>query len=651
MLNNIFIKFTNLLSFKEYILKTYEEKMKEKGKISEDATIATTDINLFSNNEIIKECLGELGIDNLEEYFETMEEAKNNSTISEDEISNYENTPENTNEEINENKFISQYVDELLNQEQVKKLADIDGDGLLTNEEKYTFMEKMSAYDGDENNLSLADLMQAIDLINTYNSLDITEPEAEKTFEVESAPEISTEDTKQRVSTVVPKSYEVPKYDENGNLILENLSLDELNQELSDKQTALNETKELLNNAVNGTDEISLSLKQQEETAHQKLEEYKQQNDNELSKKLDEFDEKSNAKDEAEKAVLENEKNITLANATLLEKETALNNAINYEAGLQSTLSSLEAQLASVQTYPQQEEQKEAEQEIKAKIEALNTEITNAQNAIQQAQKEKELAQKEIEELEAQSPELNENLTNAKNALSIVEEEMKALEGYSEIEEYMNSYKEAKNLSSEYKKEMISKTKTAITKQTEEISKIEAQINSKELERAQAEYKYNPTAMEDVVSYFGEDYLSLLSEEEIKNLQKYIGESGMSNVGNMPSKCLQCSVDYMRKIQGSTAGYESICNWDKDQILKGIKETLDSGKPVSLMVTTQAGTRHFVTAIGYKLSSDATLKESDLLVIDTYNGEIDGMGGTGGEGGYRTLFAQDKGYRYDILKA
>ena len=533
MLNNISIKFTNLLSFKEYILKTYEEKMKEKGKISEDAVITATDINLFSNNEIIKECLGELGISNLEEYFETMEEAKNNSTISEDEISDYENTPENANEEINKNKFISQYVDELLNQEQVKKLADIDGDGLLTNEEKYAFMEKMSAYDGDENNLSLADLMQAIDLINTYNSLDITEPEAEKTFEVESAPEISTEDTKQRGSTVVPKSYEVPKYDENGNLILENLSLDELNQELSDKQTALNETKELLNNAVNGTDEISLSLKQQEETAHQKLEEYKQQNDNELSKKLDEFDEKSNAKD----------------------------------------------------------------------------------------------------------------------ALSIVEEEMKALEGYSEIEEYMNSYKEAKNLSSEYKKEMVSETKSAITKQTEEISKIQAQINSKELERAQAKYKYNPTAMEDVVSYFGEDYLSLLSEEEIKNLQKYIGESGMSNVGNMPSKCLQCSVDYMRKIQGSTAGYESICNWDKDQILKGIKETLDSGKPVSLMVTTQAGTRHFVTAIGYKLSSDATLKESDLLVIDTYNGEIDGMDGTGGEGGYRTLFAQDKGYRYDILKA
>ncbi len=627
--------FTNLTSFKEYILESYEEKMKEQGKISEDTILEASDINLFSNNSIIQECLQELGIKDLDEYFESIESLKSE----ENEIN-----PEETEQE--EDSFISEYFDELLEQEEIVKLADLDGDGNLSDDEKYAFMEKISANDGNSDNLSLTDMLTAIDTLNK----ELETQDEEMTFEAEAPIEEAKTSNRKGGSTSVPQSYQVPKYDENGNLIIENLSLDELKSELSNKQNTLEQTKKALNGAIDETDQNSLKLKEQEETAKQKLEEYQQQNDNELSKKLAEFNEKSNAVDEAENAVFDNERNIALAQVTLSEKETALNNAINYEAGLQTTLSTLEAQLASAQVYPQQQEQKEAEQEIQAKIDALKKEITNAQNAIQQAQTEKDAAQKEKENLEAQSPKLNENLTSAKNALSIVEEEMKSLEGYPEIKEYLDSYNEAKSKTSEYKQEAISTAKSALSSQMEEINKIETRINEKELQKTQTDMKYNPTEMDDIVSYFGEEYYSLLSDQEIKNLQNYIAESGMSNIGNMPSKCLQCSVDYMRKIQGSSASYKSICSFDKEEILAGIKENLDEGRPVSAMVTTQAGTRHFVTVIGYKTSADGTLKESDLLVIDTYDGQIDGMGGTGGEGGYRTLFAQSKGYRYDILK-
>ena len=46
--------FKNLTSFKECILESYEEKMKEQGKISEDTILEASDINLFSNNSIIQ---------------------------------------------------------------------------------------------------------------------------------------------------------------------------------------------------------------------------------------------------------------------------------------------------------------------------------------------------------------------------------------------------------------------------------------------------------------------------------------------------------------------------------------------------------------------------------------------------------------------
>jgi hypothetical protein len=385
--------------------------------------------------------------------------------------------------------------------------------------------------------------------------------------------------------------------------------------------------------------------------AHQKLEEYKQSHDNELSKKLTEFDQKTAAVKEAENNVFENEQNIINSTDLLAQKETALTNATNFKTGLESSLSTLEGQLSQAQSQPQEESGgQSATSEIQLKIDQVNAEIQKAQGAIETAQKERDEAKAQKENYEAQKEGLNQALSAAQEALNVVEEEMKALEGYSEIQEFLDSYNEAKKQTSEYKAAAIESAKAAVEQQRESISKLETEISNRELEQKQSETRYNPSAMEDIVNYFGEDYISLLSQDEIYALQKQIGATGMSNTGNMPSKCLQCGTYYMQWIEGRSGCYSSTFSFQKENILKGIKDTLDSGRATNIMVTTKAGSRHFVTVIGYKASAGEALKESDLLVVDTYDGQVDGMGGSGGvEGNYRTLYAQDKGYRYDIL--
>ena len=103
---------------------------------------------------------------------------------------------------------------------------------------------------------------------------------------------------------------------------------------------------------------------------------------------------------------------------------------------------------------------------------------------------------------------------------------------------------------------------------------------------------------------------------------------------------------------------KAIKNDDKQEILKIVYEQISQGKPCVLHVNGNvAGTsRHYVTVVGYKktVTSGETIKGSDLLIIDSHNGNLQPMADEKGHGlrfmisGYDTGRKGDKAYGYQV---
>ncbi len=70
-------------------------------------------------------------------------------------------------------------------------------------------------------------------------------------------------------------------------------------------------------------------------------------------------------------------------------------------------------------------------------------------------------------------------------------------------------------------------------------------------------------------------------------------------------------------------------NDDKQVVLEKVYELINAGQPMVIHVNgNKAGTsRHYVTVVGYKKSvtSGSTMSEQDLLIIDSYDGELERM--------------------------
>ena len=75
--------------------------------------------------------------------------------------------------------------------------------------------------------------------------------------------------------------------------------------------------------------------------------------------------------------------------------------------------------------------------------------------------------------------------------------------------------------------------------------------------------------------------------------------------------------------------FEDYISDSKEEVLNKIYEEIMNGRPLVLQVNgNKAGTsRHFVTVVGFKdgVVSGSTLKESDLLIIDSWDGKVERM--------------------------
>lgn len=75
-----------------------------------------------------------------------------------------------------------------------------------------------------------------------------------------------------------------------------------------------------------------------------------------------------------------------------------------------------------------------------------------------------------------------------------------------------------------------------------------------------------------------------------------------------------------------------------EEYMQKIYDELSNGKPVVIQVigSKSKGTRHYVTAVGFKnnVTSGSQLKDTDILYVDSYDGEIKSVSEKGGSGRY-----------------
>ena len=143
----------------------------------------------------------------------------------------------------------------------------------------------------------------------------------------------------------------------------------------------------------------------------------------------------------------------------------------------------------------------------------------------------------------------------------------------------------------------------------------------------------------------GVQYNTIMDGSELENLASQIQSGGNGNQWGYPDACLSFAYAYGAWIDGTSnsemngassssyqdAGQYSEFNGSKEEVLAEIKNQLDSGKPVVLRVNgnLDGTSRHYVTVVGYSSSAGDTLTEDDLIILDTYDGQIEGMGSNG----------------------
>ena len=409
-----------------------------------------------------------------------------------------------------------------------------------------------------------------------------------------------------------------------------NMSLDELQSELSTEQNTLNENKEELKNILNGTNEELVAAKENINTKREELNKLLETVSPELAKELSEVqDEKDNKQSEIDNKKTE----ISDKESSVNECRRNFDNAKSAVTNQESIISDLQTALSSAKD----EDKAELETALasaKAELETLKSQRDEAEKTLKEEQDNLTALKDELTNLEAELVEIQEDETNVNAKIDELNNaEISAAK--TELQTAENDYETTKSSLETAANDKISKSESKITE-------IEAAITEKA--NSAQKSKYSTSTMEGKFTLNGVEYNSLIDGDSLQSLSNQIIKGGAGTGFGHPDKCLSFAYSYGKWIDNSTntpkngtagdypdaGGYEAHTG-SKEDMLSMIKSELDEGNPVVLQVNgNKAGTsRHYVTVVGYRSDAGSTLEERDLLIIDTYDGKIEGMGDNG----------------------
>ena len=339
-----------------------------------------------------------------------------------------------------------------------------------------------------------------------------------------------------------------------------------------------------------------------------------------------------------------------IINTTKININDKKNEIISEEDNLNSAKSNLSALKNALSSY--ENASNNNDNDFSSKKTTLENKIREEEENIKKIEDNINKLENEKEKLESNLAEQEAILENFKTESIIIDEKIidACQNSVPEIKIALQKAQQDCNLADIYvdkiKLEEENNAKAFLETTKESLNVVNEAYNKKNSSSIIDEYGNNISEMKDIVSYFGEEYLSVLSQEEINSLIQKAKKNNMANIyPGMGSQCLGICYEYEKWVTGLSGRNNPYEAENVDTTIQKMVEVLNSGSPVIAKVNTKAGTRHFVLVIGIKKGASAPYQQSDFLCVDSYDGQVDGMGSSGNiDGNYRTLYSQNGKY-------
>ena len=400
-----------------------------------------------------------------------------------------------------ENNFVTEYLFDLLKDNDFIKTIDLNGDNKLDNDEIKQFMEYISVNDNNIENISYNDIYEGVNQVKNgeyiqtqFENGNISDENANKilnNLQNENIQNVNNSETAIQTNNVsnAPAANNISGGEPNikeeteeqvwvaGQTSLAGKTEEELQKMKAEKQEKADEERNKLNSIFNGSDS---GVKLRETNVQNAYEVY--------MRRLEE--------EKVDKAILENminnieakeaeidSKELEISNqeATVSKNENTYNSAVSTRENLESALSALQGASS---------DDPEEQAAIDAQIAALEGQVQAARTAEEQAKEELENSKEKLEALEGEKA----NLEGELETLNAEKEQFEATilqQIGPNIAEAMNNYNNAKNSLNEYKQTAAQNAKTRIDAAQNEVSEIEKVITDNKNRSASIEFSPN----------------------------------------------------------------------------------------------------------------------------------------------------------------
>ncbi len=436
-------------------------------------------------------------------------------------------------------------------------------------------------------------------------------------------------------------------------------TLEQLEQQKAEKEASLATSQTNLNGVIDGSNSELASLKEQENTAFEAYNELLATIAPELSQQLETTKGSIEAK---EQEIAQNEIAISQKNQDITNTQMSLDRINGNISSCENAISSLESALTSSDLTEEKKAYingmiqaiKTAMDESKTEKTTLETNLSTQQNDLTTLQTDLETKQNDLVQLNTTMVEIETQIDNLNNQ---------------ELASLKTTYEQAK---SDYEQ----KQTTLKTQYEGEVNQLQADIKELQAkiiqeENTQIEALGNVSGMPGTYTLNDQTYDTVIDGAELESYIAQIQNAGVMTKNGHGGMCLSFSYAYSEWFNGtSTIGfdddaatqyvgassYQAFETSSKETAMTEIANQLNSGVPVIIQVNgTNHGSyygRHYVVAVGLRQGASNPPTESDLLIVDTYDGQIEGMGDYGSrfmtEGS--TTKANDYDYRMYVRK-
>lgn len=581
-----------------------------------------------------------------------------------------------TSDEDDDANLFSDIMNNLLEDEDFKATFDTDGDGKISHSE-YEVM--LAAINSDDN-------PEAIMLDEIFSAIEGIKNNTFALPAVEQAELIQNPDYDAMVAgTSAAAGGSGSTSDSNLQIDdpIDAMSIEELEAELSSTNGQISDKEQEINSIQ---DESALSEeKAQLEAYYDAFCEQLKAADAELSEKVDE---KKQAIDSTKNTINETKVNINNKNSEISTLKSEKNSADTQVTALDAAISSLQAEISSLGTASSSA----SDSDTSSKKAELQSALQSAQ--AEKAEQEKISKQKanDIERAEGELQSLQDNLSENETLLQTQETEMSELEEevnklaqsknpdgsvqYPGLAEAQSAYEAAQKAFEATKETKLQSANADLEKLKTHQSEIQTKLDARRANKTKSDYSIGMSldyTFDDGTKY---NVVGIDGFDSLEEFQQAIIKAGLTNTGEYGTmQCFNYSQIYGNLILGTAnseltaafltgqnqeAGYMGrSATWNQRSFQQTaapegystydvLAAELEKGNPcvVGIPRTSNGYSTHYGLCVGIREGATAPYTESDFLIIDSYDGNIEKGGVTNSFNQNRSVWTYTEGFHY-----